>query len=92
MYENVPKIYVPIFFIDQVVLVNDELAPKIMLLQNLPNLNVKMAIGVIAVGAILTFVTVLLMVCRNEAKDEEKEKEKKDISEEVPLNSYVLKV
>lgn len=62
MYENMIKILVPIFYFDQMVEVDDDLAPKIVLIQNLPDLNKKFSFALIVFGSSLVAIGIIFMV------------------------------
>lgn len=88
MFEEVPTIYVPLFYIDQVVPVTDDLAPKIVLIQDLPDISQKMALIMTITGGVFTFLAILFIIYANNTK----EQLKKDVTkiqhtlEDVPLN------
>lgn len=88
MFEDVPTVFVPIFYLDQVVLVTDDLAPKIILIQDLPDISQKTAVLMTIIGGVFTLLAILLIIFKNNTKQQLE----KDVSklqhtlEDVPLN------
>lgn len=93
MFENVPTVYMPLFYIDQVVPVSDELAPTLILIQDLPDISQKMAIITTITGGIFTFLAIILLIMysSNSKKESEKDSKFQPNQENVPLNKIVLK-
>lgn len=65
--------------------VDDELAPKIVLLQDLPNLSRKLAIALVIFGGVLTVAAILLMLCSKNSNPKKENKTTQNTHEEVPL-------
>lgn len=60
MYRNVPKFMIPVFYFDQIVRVDDDLASKIKLLQDLPDISWKAALIFQFIGFVLITGVVIL--------------------------------
>ncbi|KAJ8920037.1 hypothetical protein NQ315_011687 [Exocentrus adspersus] len=93
LYENVPKIYVPLFYFVQKVNLTDELAADLRLIQNLPEYSHYTVLISIALGVICVLWTFCSCFCCSAAKGELKIGDKVQMNthqyEEVPMSEKI---
>ncbi|XP_023313046.1 protein peste-like [Anoplophora glabripennis] len=89
LYENVPRIYVPMFYFTQRVNLTDELASNLRLIQNLPEYFNYTVLILVGLGSICVLWGLCSCFCCSTSKDKLKISEKIQMNthcEEVPLN------
>lgn len=89
LYENVPKIFVPLFYFVQKVDLSDELASNLRVIQNLPEYFNYTVLILVGLGSVCTLWGLCSCFCCSTSKDKLKISEKIQMNthyEEVPLN------
>lgn len=84
LYEDVPRMFVPVFFFDQKINLSDELAGNLRMIQNLPEYANYFVLIISSLGIVLILWAACAMFCccKNAIAEE---KEKQDTVEEIPL-------
>ncbi|KAI4461339.1 scavenger receptor class b type-1 sr-b1 [Holotrichia oblita] len=71
LFRNVPKVFVPLFYFDQSIRLEDAVLERIKLLQTLPELAKICSVWMIITGGVLIGVAILLFVFVREKKEEQ---------------------
>ncbi|GJQ71463.1 putative CD36 family [Trypoxylus dichotomus] len=71
LFQNVPKVFVPLFYFDQKITLEDDILDRIRLVQSLPELAKICSVWIIITGGVLIGVAILLFVFVRQKKDDQ---------------------
>ncbi|XP_057664273.1 protein peste-like isoform X1 [Diorhabda carinulata] len=87
LYNKVPRIFLPIFYIVHKVELSDEIAAGLRLIQNLPTYSYYMSYTLISTGLICIFGVIVLLFCRYKASNLTKMKINREI---IPVKKIII--